>query len=367
MAVQFKDYYKALGVERNADEAAIRKAYRKLARKHHPDVNPGNPEAEERFKEINEAYEVLSDQAKRKLYDRYGEDWQRYREAGFTGEEPAGRAPGPGGVPPTDFGTWFAGQGGRPGQPGGEYGTFTFNAGEEEAGGFSDFFQTLFGSQRGRAGRGTFTPPRPRTHRGEDLEVTVDVSFDEAFHGATRTFEIQAGETCPTCGGTGFARGATCPTCDGTGVVPRTKTIEVRIPAGVATGSRIRVAGQGGPGVAGGPPGDVYLVVTVRPDPRFEREGDNLRTEVEIPLYTALLGGETVVPTPTGRVALTIPAETQSGRVFRLRGQGMPQLKGPKGQRGDLFARARVVLPTDLTERERSLFEQLRQMRSGGR
>lgn len=363
MAVQFKDYYKALGVERNANEEAIRKAYRRLARKHHPDVNPGNPEAEERFKELNEAYEVLSDQAKRKLYDRYGEDWQRYREAGFTGEEPAGRPSGAGGVPPTDFGTWFSGQQSQGGQ---EYGTFTFNT-EEGGGGFSDFFQTLFGNQRGRTGRTTFTPPRPRPHRGEDLEVNVEIDFGEAFHGATQTLKVQAGETCPTCGGTGFARGATCPTCDGTGVVPRTKTIEVRIPAGVATGSRVRIVGQGGPGEAGGSPGDVYLLVTVRPDPRFEREGDNLRTEIDLPLYTALLGGETVVPTPTGRVALTIPAETQSGKVFRLRGQGMPKLKGPKGQRGDLLARARIILPTELTDRERSLFEQLRQIRPGGR
>ncbi len=369
--VQFKDYYQTLGVPRDADEKAVRAAYRTLARKHHPDINPGDKRAEERFKEINEAYEVLSDADKRKLYDRFGEDWQRYRDAGFTGDEPAGRPGGGtrGGFDPNDFGAWFAGQSaGRAGAGPAEGWTVYETDADGEAGGFSDFFQTLFGGTRGRdAGRGRATSSRPLRRRGEDLEVPIEVGFDEAFRGATRRLELQTPEVCPTCHGTGLAREVTCPTCDGTGISRRNKTIEVTVPAGVATGSRVRVAGQGGPGEGNGPNGDVYLRVTVRPDPRFERDGDDLRTDIEIPLTTAMLGGEAVVPTPTGRVALTIPPETQAGRVFRLRGQGMPRLKGPKGERGDLLARARVTHPTNLTPRERELFEELRALRGEAR
>jgi len=354
-AVQFKDYYKTLGVDRKADEKSIQSAFRKLARKHHPDINPGDKQAEERFKEINEAYEVLSDPDKRKMYDRFGEDWQRYRDAGFTGgEAPGGARPGAN-FDDYDFARWFTGQ---PGEQ-----TYRVEYGEN-AGGFSDFFQTLFGGLGNR--RGGFTSPRPARRRGEDVEVPLDVSFDVAFRGGTRRFEVQTHEPCSTCNGTGIARGATCPTCDGSGVVPKAKTIEVKIPAGVATGSRIRVAGQGGAGQNSGPNGDVYLKVTVQPEPRFERTGDDLRTEVEIPLYTAVLGGGGLVPTPTGRVAMTVPPETQAGKLFRLRGQGMPRLKGKKDERGDLLARAKIVLPTKLTDRERDHFRQLRDLRDGG-
>jgi DnaJ-class molecular chaperone len=357
-------------VGRDADEKAIRASYRKLARQHHPDLNPNDASAEERFKEINEAYEVLTDSEKRKLYDRFGEDWQRYRDAGFTGDEPVGRAgpaSGRSSFDPNDFGRWYTGQSSQSGQRPGGAGTQTewvFHDVEDEEGPvFSDFFQTLFGRDR-PAGRERGSSFRQQPRRGEDAEVPVEVSFDEAFRGTTRNVQLQTQEICPTCNGSGLARGTTCPTCDGTGIELRTKTLEVTVPAGVATGSRIRVAGQGSPGVAGGPNGDVYLRITVRPDPRFERDGDNLRTEVEIPYTTAVLGGETVVPTPTGRVALTIPPETQPDRLFRLRGQGMPKLKGPKGQRGDLLARARVTLPTKLTERERELFSELHRLRS---
>ncbi|MEA2586229.1 MAG: molecular chaperone DnaJ [Thermomicrobiales bacterium] len=352
-AVQFKDYYQTLSVERSADEKAIQAAFRKLARKHHPDINPGDKQSEERFKEINEAYEVLSDPEKRKMYDRFGEDWQRYRDAGFTGNEPTGGGrPGPA-FDDYDFGSWFTGQ-----SQGGQSHRVEFG---ENASGFSDFFQTLFGGLGNR--RGGFVPPRTSRRRGEDIEVSLEVSFDESFRGASRRFEVQTHEPCTTCNGTGIARGATCPTCDGSGVVPKAKTIEVKIPAGVTTGSRIRVAGHGGAGQNGGPNGDVYLRVTVQPDSRFERTGDDLRTEVEVPLYTAILGGEALVSTPTGRVAMTIPPETQAGKLFRLRGQGMPRLKGGKNERGDLLARARIVLPTTLTDRERALFQQLRDLR----
>ncbi|CAA9557394.1 MAG: Chaperone protein DnaJ [uncultured Thermomicrobiales bacterium] len=362
--VRFKDYYQTLGLGRDADEKAIRAAYRKHARANHPDLHPGDKVAEERFKDVNEAHEVLSDPAKRKMYDRYGEEWQRYRDAGFTGNEPAG---GRTTFDPNDFGAWFSGERtASTGRSSGsrEGGSFRVDLGGQggDGPGFSDFFQTIFGNARG--GRSS-TATAPRRRRGEDSEVGIEIDFAEAFHGATRTFEVQSLETCPRCHGTGLAREAVCPTCDGTGQAPKTKAIEVRIPAGVATGSRIRVAGQGAAGDQGGANGDVYLRVTVRPDRRFEREGDDLRTEVEVSLFDALLGGETVVPTPTGRVALTIPPGTQPGRVFRLRKLGMPKLKGPQGERGDLLVRVRVALPVELSARERALVEELRALRSG--
>jgi molecular chaperone DnaJ len=369
--VQFKDYYQTLGLQRDADEKLIRTAYRKLARQHHPDINPGVKEAEERFKDINEAYEVLSDAEKRKLYDRFGEDWQRYRDAGFTGDEPTRPPDGAGrrGFDPNDFGAWFSGQQTARGATShSDRGTFRETIGSDDAGGFSDFFQTLFGDRGRETNRGTAAfSPRSRRQRGQDVEVPIEINFDEAFRGATRRIDLRAPELCATCNGTGLARDITCPTCDGTGVVTRTKALEVTIPAGVATGARVRVAGQGGVGEEGGPNGDVYLRITVRSDPRFDRDGDDLRTEIEVPLTMAMLGGEAVVPTPTGRVALTIPAETQPGRVFRLRGQGMPRLKGKKGDRGDLLAQARVGLPTGLTDQERALFEELRKLRPEGK
>ncbi|CAA9544934.1 MAG: DnaJ-class molecular chaperone CbpA [uncultured Thermomicrobiales bacterium] len=372
--LQFKDYYQTLGLPRGADAAQVRAAYRTLARKHHPDVNPGDKAAEERFKEINEANEVLSDPAKRKMYDRYGEEWQRYRDAGFTGDEPAG---GRRAADPADFGEWFATRNGRGAGTNGrgagerrapESFSWEYSADGEDAGGFSDFFQTLFGNRTGGRPAGDFASTvrtRIGRRKGDDIEVGVEVTFEEAFRGASRRFEVTQPEPCATCQGTGLARGATCPTCDGTGRVPRAKAIEVRIPAGVASGSRIRVSGQGGVGEGGGPPGDVFLRVTVRPDPRFERDGDDLRTDVPVPYYTALLGGEAVVTTPSGKVALTIPPESQPGRTFRLRGQGMPKLKGGPDARGDLLARLKVTLPTGLTERERELLAELRDAREG--
>ena len=378
-SVQFKDYYDTLGVPRTAGEKEIRSAYRKLARQYHPDLNPGNAEAEERFKDINEAHEVLTDADKRKLYDRFGEDWQRYRDAGYTGDEqfsapgaggPGGARARPGGATfdPNDFNRWFSNEG--------DGGGYTFYTTEEGDDSHSDFFETLFGSRGspfdrfgGFSGGFTSTRARPgaraqRPTRGQDAEVPIEISFDEAYRGTTRQIQMQVSEPCPTCGGTGEVRGQECPTCDGTGVVQRTKTLEVTIPAGIDTGKRVRMAGQGGPGLQGGPPGDVNLIVTVRPDRRFERVGDDLRTEVDVPVTTAVLGGEAEVQTPTGKVALKIPAGTQSGRSFRLRGKGMPKLRGPKGQHGDLIARARIVVPESLSDRERELYEELRSVRS---
>jgi molecular chaperone DnaJ len=379
-SVQVKDYYEVLGVPRTATEKEIRSAYRKLARKHHPDLNPGDKNAEERFKEVNEAHEVLTDADKRKFYDRFGEDWQRYRDAGFTGDEQF-TTPGPSGAPgaragrgatfdPNDFNRWYSSEGGGSGG-------YTFYTTEEGDDSHSDFFETLFGGRGSPFDRfggfgGGFSSTRTRgqpqaratrPQRGEDAEVPVEISFDEAFRGAKRQIQLQVSEPCPTCGGTGEVRGQECPTCDGTGFVRRTKTLEVNIPAGIDSGKRVRMAGQGGPGLNGGPAGDVNLIITVRPDRRFEREGDNLKTDVDVPVTTAVLGGEVEVPTPTGKVALTVPAGTQSGRSFRLRGMGMPKLRGRKDERGDLMARARIVAPTNLSDRERELYEELRQIR----
>jgi molecular chaperone DnaJ len=379
-SVQVKDYYEVLGVPRTATEKEIRSAYRKLARKHHPDLNPGDKNAEERFKEVNEAHEVLTDADKRKFYDRFGEDWQRYRDAGFTGDEQFS-TPGPSGAPgaragrgatfdPNDFNQWYSSEGGGSGG-------YTFYTTEEGDDSHSDFFETLFGGRGSPFDRfggfgGGFSSTRTRgqpqaratrPQRGEDAEVPVEISFDEAFRGAKRQIQLQVSEPCPTCGGTGEVRGQECPTCDGSGFVRRTKTLEVNIPAGIDNGKRVRMAGQGGPGLNGGPAGDVNLIITVRPDRRFEREGDNLKTDVDVPVTTAVLGGEVEVPTPTGKVALSVPAGTQSGRSFRLRGMGMPKLRGRKDERGDLMARARIVAPTNLSDRERELYEELRQIR----
>ena len=347
-AVQFKDYYDVLGVERTADEAAIRAAYRTLARKHHPDVNPNDPSAEERFKEVNEAYEVLSDAEKRRMYDRFGRDWERYRDAGFTSED------GPAQRPSDDnFAAWFTG--GAPTSGHASHG--------DSGGRFSDFYDLLFGTNaQGRTQ--TFQRQR-RPLRGEDLELEVGISLEEAFHGTTRRVTLSAPSTCGTCNGTGLARGTTCPTCDGSGQVTTRRTIEVNIPPGVRTGSRVRVAGQGGAGGNGAPNGDVYLHIRVADDGRFVRSGDDLRVSVDVPLYTAVLGGEVIVPTLGGRVALKVPPETQNGRLFRLRGKGMPRLgkQGGSTRAGDLLVTVSVKLPTNLSEQERQLFERLRDLR----
>ncbi len=339
---QLKDHYQTLGVSRTATEKELKAAFRKLARKYHPDTNKDNPEAEEQFKQINEAYEVLSDEQDRKLYDRYGDEWRAYRDAGFTGDEPRS-------------------QGQTAGQPP-FYRSYSYEGGAEQPdeGMFGSIFENLFS----RGGRPSTTEYSRRPAKGTDLEQSIDVTFDEAFRGTQRRFDIQSPEVCPTCHGSGVVRGAICPTCDGTGTVSRARTIEVSIPAGVTSGQRIRVKGQGSPSASGGPAGDVFLIVNVLPDSRFERDGTNLRTTIDVPLLDAVLGGEAHVPTPSGRVALTIPAETQNGRVFRLRGQGMPKLK-TKGERGDLLATVRVILPQHLSEQELALFQQLRDLHGG--
>lgn len=353
--VKFKDYYSVLGVDRTADSAAIRSAYRAGAKKLHPDVNRDEPKAEEQFKDLNEAFEVLSDDGKRKMYDRFGEDWKRYQDAGISPDQAArgggmtGRSAQAGSA--EDFGTWFAG----------ENGSFTFES-ADSGGRFSDFFNLLFGGQPAQGARARQPAARPR--RGDDLEAPTTITMEEAARGTQRRLSVRTPETCTLCKGDGQVRGGMCPRCDGSGTTQAMKELEVTIPRGVRTGSRVRVSGRGGPGFGGGPAGDVYLVIRVVPHPRFERSGDDLIETVSIPVHTAVLGGEVVVPTLNGQVALTVPAGTQAGRQFRLRGKGMPKLGSTAGEAGDLRVRAAIDIPTELSDEERDLYQQLRDVSS---
>lgn len=293
-----KDYYQVLGIKKGASEKEIKQAYRKLARKHHPDVNPGDTSAETKFKEVNEAYQVLSDPDKRQKYDRFGDKWEHADQ--FTG--------GTGGP--------FGGFGGQ--------GNVHFEYADFGSGGLDDILGNLFGGFAGRGGAGT----RSQSRRRSAVEHPVEITLEEAFAGTTRVLDI---------GGT---------------------RIEVKIPAGVDNGSKVRVAAGG---KTGG--GDVHLLITVRSHARFERRGDNLHVEVKVPLTDAVLGGEIEVPTLMGKkLALKIPPETQNGKSFRLAGQGMPRLH-KKDEKGDLFARISVILPEKLSEREMKLFEELRTLR----
>jgi DnaJ-class molecular chaperone len=342
VSVTYKDYYKILGVEKSADAKAIKQAYRKLARKYHPDQNPGNQAAAERFKEINEANEVLSDPEKRRRYDELGADWARYADAGAAG---------------------FSGRPGGAG-PGG-YRVHVDQSGD--LGDFSEFFRTFFGDLGARGGRfegvefedsGMFGG-RGRARRGQDLETEVALTLEEAYAGAHRSFEFQQLEPCSTCRGTGRQGKEPCATCGGSGQVARGHRVEVRIPAGVRDGSRMRVAAKGGVG-AGGPRGDLYLRIRVQSHPVFERREDDIHVELSLAVWEAALGAEVEVPTLRGKVSMKIPPETSSGRTFRLPGYGLPH---PKGGRGDQLVRVRIVLPRELTPRERTLFEELRGLR----
>ena len=323
-----KEYYSMLGVKKDASEREIKQAYRRLARKHHPDVNPGDKSAEAKFKQINEAYEVLSDKEKRRKYDRFGDQWQHADQ--FTG----------------------AGRQQQPFQDFAQRGATSFRFADGDLGSlFGDLFQGFgAGTSRRQA--------RPR--RGQDIEHPVDVTLEEAYHGTARTLSLGAEDICSACRGTGQIQNLLCSVCKGSGVVSHAKRIEVKVPPGVKSGSRVRIAGKGGQGY-GGARGDLYLVITVRPHPLFQRSGDDLNVEVEIPLTVAVLGGEVQVPTPKGKLALKIPAETQNGRTFRLAGQGMPHLG--KSSRGVLLAKVRVILPDKLSDKEKELFEQLDKLR----
>ncbi|MBI2304256.1 MAG: J domain-containing protein [Chloroflexi bacterium] len=331
-----KDYYQILGISRNASEKEVKQAYRRLARRHHPDVNPGDKQAEERFKEINEAYEVLSDAEKRKKYDQFGDNWQYADQMGQG--EPRRYPWGP------QAGETFAGSG---------FDDLT----DDDLGGI---FDRLF---RSSPGGQTFRRPR----QGENVEQPTEITLEEAYQGTQRTILLQAEEPCPDCRGTGGVLGARCATCRGAGKVLHPRRLEVKIPPGVTDGSRVRVAGAGRHGGRRGSAGDLYLAIKVKPHDLFQRRNSDLHVEVPISLFTAILGGEVEVPTLKGKVMLKIPPETQNGRVFRLAGQGMPHLG--TSERGELYAGIKVVLPSGLTEEEKKLLRQLRESwerRNGG-
>ncbi len=324
--MEIRDYYETLGVARGADEKEIKKAFRKLAQQYHPDKNPGDAAAEQRFKEINEAYTVLSDTEKRQQYDRFGSQWEQRARAGG----------GPG----------FGGMGGAQNMSQEDLndilrqmgmGGYARRGGQSAGGGgFSSFFDALFGGQGGAGGMGGgFYDPRmaqggPQQRRPQarpaHSEAPVTVSLEEAFHGGKRMLETSDGSR-----------------------------LEVNIPRGVKTGSKVRMRGAGGQG-------DIILKVTVAPDSRFKREDDNLRVAVPVDIYTAVLGGEVQAPTLDRPVMLTIPAGVKTGKTFRLRGLGMPKLKNPD-ERGDLLAEVTIAIPTELSDRERELFEELRSLR----
>jgi DnaJ-class molecular chaperone len=327
-----KSFYDILGVTKAASEKEIRSAYRKLARKYHPDVAPNDKSAEAHFKEVGAAFEVLSDLDKRRKYDKYGDRWEHADQI----EEAQKRQSG---------GAWARNGGGG----------FGGGAGAESVGDFGSIFENLFRGG-GRPGR----PAGPR--RGQDIETPVELTLEEAFRGTTRTLRLQGGEVCRTCGGGGEVAGATCHVCNGSGETGRERRLEVKVPAGVKTGSRVRVAAEGGQGANGGANGDLYLVVSVAPHTRFERKGDDLFVDIPVPYLDAILGGEVEVPTVDGRVALRIPELTQNGRQFRLAGKGMPILSGGN-QRGDLYARVHIQLPESIGPAEREHVEALRQLR----
>jgi len=330
MAVQFRDYYEVLGIPKTASEADIKKAFRRQARKYHPDVNPGDKAAEDKFKEINEAYEVLSDPNKRKRYDALGPNWK-------AGEEFR---------PPPNW----EGAGVNV-----EYGDFAdiFGGAAQDRGGFSDFFEALFGSRRGgaRAGAGF-------SMRGQDVEAEILLTLEEAHRGGKRTINLQVAEPCPDCRGTGLKDGRTpCPACRGAGALQRPKSLEVTIPAGVRDNSVIRLAGQGGPGTAGAPSGDLFLRVRAQPHRLFNVVGNN-DVELELPVapWEAALGASLAVPTLDGPVEMKVPAGAQGGQRLRLRGRGL-SIRG--GGRGDEYVRIKIVNPPNLGPRERELYANL--------
>jgi curved DNA-binding protein len=341
MAVKFRDYYEVLGLTKSATEDDIKKAYRTLARKHHPDVNPGDKSAEEKFKEINEAYAVLSDPEKRKRYDQLGANWKA--GADFT--------PPPGwenvGVDFGDFADIFGG-----------------DRGPSD---FSDFFESLFGGRRGaRAGAGF-------RMRGQDVEAEIALPLEQAHRGATRSMSFQAIEPCADCGGSGSKDGKVCPTCRGGRTVRRSKTLDVTIPPGVRDGSVIRLAGQGQPGTNGAPPGDLFLRVRIEPHRLFDILGED-DVEVELPVapWEAVLGAKVNVPTLDGPVEMKIPPGAQGGQRLRLRGQG---LNRRDGGRGDQYVKLKIVVPPKPTAKEKEFFERLaaesrflpRELMPGGR
>ena len=376
MAVDYKDYYKILGLPKTATEKEIKAAYRSLARKYHPDVNSGDKGAEEKFKDVGEAYDVLSDADKRSKYDQFGDQWKNYSQGG-------GFSPNSGS------------------QGGGRQSDFDFGGAGGNSASIDDFLSSLFGGAGGSAGQSGFGGgfggrPGGRTSPPleQDVEYGVEITLEEAYRGTTRSFTVSIPETCgqcggagavtvgrekpcplcsgsgkvkggrglfgnsvcPQCGGTGQAT-ETCPECHGEGTVTRQRRLsDVKLPPGVTDGQRIRLAGQGASG------GDLFLKIKIKPNAGFERVGDDLKTAFTVPYTVAALGGEASVETFDGPRTLSIPAGTQSGQSFRLKGQGMPILKG--GGRGNLQAAVKITVPKDLSPRERDLLLELAKLRS---
>lgn len=364
-----RDYYAVLGVKRGATPSEIKKAYRKLARKHHPDVNPGDKVAEDRFKEISEAYQVLSDKEKRKLYDQYGHDALK---AGFDPSRTYTYTYGAGDFSGSDFrGT-----------------NFGSGYGERDPGGLGDIFQQFFGKHNRSKG--------PRPEKGNDVTYSLEVGFEEAIKGTTARVTLNrtekcpacrglgnkvgtAKEACPDCGGTGQkmagnksflsfgqscgrCRGSgqiishPCPGCQGRGTVFKTEPLSVRVPPGVDTGSKVKVSGKGEAGVNGGPNGDLYIITTVRPHPFFERKGDDIQCKVPITILEAVLGAKIEVPTIDGPITMTVPEGTQSGQTFRLRGKGVPRRKGEG--KGDQYVAVHIVFPKEIDPASIELLQQ---------
>ena len=324
--MEFKDYYATLGVEKSATQKEIKQTFRKLARKFHPDVNPNDKVSESRFKEINEAYEVLGDSAKRKKYDELGANWRQYEQAQQRGADPfAGR--------------WNVNTGGRGGSR-----TMTQEEMEQLFGDtnpFSDFFTTFFGGAGPGEEAGRRSPRgRGRPRHGRDVEHELELTLEDAYQGATRRLSL---------------------THDG-----HARTVDVRIPAGVGDGSRVRVASEGEQGAGGAASGDLYLRIRLTPHPVFERKGRDVYVRVPIPVTTAVLGGEVQAPTLAGKpVRLRIPPLTQNGQLFRLKGYGMPAI-GKPNDTGDAYARAEVQLPAQITPEEREHYEALARLHGAG-
>ncbi|HEY7544574.1 MAG TPA: J domain-containing protein [Blastocatellia bacterium] len=316
MSVKFRDYYEILGVKRDATEDQIRQAFRKLARKYHPDVNPNDKTAEDKFKELNEAYEVLSDAEKRKRYDRLGANWKDGAE--FT--------------PPPGF-TYSQGDVGD-----------IFGGG----GVFSDFFEMLFG--------GSAEPRKARTAKGEDAQAEMSISLEDAHRGGIHRISVQSVRRCPDCNGLGAVNKRICVTCRGAGRVVAPRAIDVKIPPGARDKSVIKLAGQGQPGSGGGPTGDLYVTLRITPHPLFTVTGDDVTVETPIAPWEAVLGSRIEVPTLDGKAEMKVPAGSQGGQRLRLRGQGL-SMRG--GGRGDQYVKLRIVVPTSPTERERQLFREL--------
>ncbi|HTD67655.1 MAG TPA: J domain-containing protein [Candidatus Limnocylindria bacterium] len=334
MALQFKDYYEVLGVARGASEDEIRKAFRKLARQYHPDVAKDKKTAEEKFKEVNEAYEVLSDPEKRKKYDQLGPNWKQGADfrtpPGW--QNMRGQRPGAGGRAAPDFETHFGGTG------------------------FSDFFESLFGGKRGGGFQG-FADDEESAERGRDVEGDIMVTLDEALRGSVRAVSVQRPVPCAQCGGSGVRGQHVCNVCGGSGRVSRADTYQVRIPAGVTDGQRLRIAGRGESGMGGGVAGDLFLRVRLAKHPDFAVENRNLVHETELAPWEAVLGAQISVPTLDGSVNIKVPPGTQNGQRLRVRGRGLPERGG--AARGDLLVTVRIEVPRELSEKERELWQQM--------